>query len=236
MDYINIQTAQNVTIQYETAGIGDRISAYIIDMLILLAYAILITALNFSTIELGSFALIIILTLPILLYDLLLEYATNGQSVGKKIMNIKVVMLDGSQPSIGAYLLRWLLRIIDCTLSYGAVAIIIIAANGKGQRLGDMAAGTCVVKIRKQSKSEDFALPELQDNYTPVYLQATRLSDRDVAIIRETLQIALRQRNSALLDTLTTKVCSITGIEKPSDKVVFLRTLLNDYVTLTRNT
>lgn len=238
MDYVNIQTAQNVTIQYEAAGIGDRIGAYFIDALVLLAYMVLILIFisYLPPMETGSVALYVILILPVFFYDLVLEYATDGQSAGKKIMNIKVVMLDGSQPNIGAYLLRWLLRFIDCTLSMGAAAVITIAINGKGQRLGDTAAGTCVVKLRKQMKLEDFSPLETQKDYIPTYPQAIRLSDNDAAVIRETLQTALQQQNDTLLNVLAAKVSSIIGTEKPADNKVFLKTLLNDYVVLTRNT
>ncbi|GAB1430680.1 RDD family protein [Ignavibacteria bacterium] len=238
MDYVNIQTAQNVAIQYEAAGIGDRIGAYFIDALVISAYIVLVVILfaNFSSSEFGSTALFVILSLPVFLYDLVLEFATDGQSVGKKIMNLKVVMLDGSQPNIGAYLLRWLLRLADCTLSTGGVAIVTIAINGKGQRLGDIAAGTCVVKIRKQMKLEDFSTIEAQTNYIPAYPQAIHLSDNDAAIIRETLRTALQQQNDALLNALAVKVSAIIGIEKPDDNKIFLKTLLNDYAALTRNT
>ena len=60
------------------------------------------------------------------------------------------VLLDGSPPTLGAYLLRWLLILVDTEILTPLVAIITIAANGKGQRIGDIAAGTTVVKTTKR--------------------------------------------------------------------------------------
>jgi uncharacterized RDD family membrane protein YckC len=237
MDYVNIQTAQNVTIQYEIASLGDRIGAYLLDGLVLVGYIILIGLIfNFlSEFDAGSVAIFVILILPLFFYDLIMEYATDGQSVGKKVLNIKVVMLDGTQPGIGAYFLRWLLRLVDFSLCSGAIAVIAVAAGGKGQRIGDIAAGTTVVKLRERVTLEQISIPEVQDSYTPQYPQVTGLSDNDIAIIRETLRTALKQNNDTLLDALTVKVCGMIGAEKPANPTEFLKTVLKDYTRLTQH-
>lgn len=235
MDYVNIQTTQNVTIQYEIASIGDRIGAYLLDGLILIAYIILLIAIftNMPDFD-GSAAVNVLLMMPLLLYDFLMEFATDGQSIGKKVMNIKVVMLDGTQPGAGAYLLRWLLRLVDFTLCSGAVAVIAVAAGGKGQRIGDIAAGTCVVKLRDRVKLDSITIPDVQETYPPQYPQVVRLSDADAGVIRETLRTALEQKNAALLDALTAKVCGLLDVEKPHNPEEFLKTVLKDYTALTQ--
>lgn len=236
MDYVNIQTAQNVVIQYEIASLGDRIGAYLLDGLVLFAYIIFIGLIfNYLPEFGGTIALGVIIVLPIFFYDLVMEIATDGQSIGKKVVNIKVVMLDGTQPNITAYLLRWLLRIVDFSLCSGAVAVIAVAAGGKGQRLGDIAAGTTVVKLRERVKLEQITIPQVQDSYTPQYPQVIHLSDNDIAIIRETLRTALKQNNDILLDALTVKVCGLINVEKPANPQEFLKTVLKDYTRLTQN-
>ncbi|HLC82856.1 MAG TPA: RDD family protein, partial [Bacteroidia bacterium] len=144
MDNIKIQTTQNVDIEYELASIGDRILATLLDYLFFFGYTLLVFlffGLLNSDLE-DYLWLLVLCFLPILLYDLLCETFFQGKSFGKMIMKIKVVKLDGTQAGFGAYLLRWLLRIIDTRIFSGGIALIAILANGKGQRIGDMAAGT----------------------------------------------------------------------------------------------
>lgn len=236
MDYVNIQTAQNVAIQYEIASLGDRIGAYLLDLLILLAYILLTDLIiNYIPEFSGSTVLEVIVSLPVFFYDLVMEIVADGQSIGKKVLNIKVVMLDGTQPNIGAYFLRWLLRVVDFSLCCGTIATIAIAAGGRGQRLGDIAAGTTVVKLRERVKLEQITIAQVQDNYTPQYPQVIQLSDNDIAIIRETLRTALKQNNDSLLDALTVKVCGLINVEKPANPQEFLKTVLKDYTRLTQN-
>ena len=130
MENIGIETTQNVDIQYNIASIGDRVLAQIIDMLILFGYGF---AMIFVVLFLGDTfsgspiyfptATFIILYLPFFFYDLLCEIFLNGQSMGKKILKIKVVKIDGSQPGLGSYFLRWLLKQIDVFFTYGSVGI-----------------------------------------------------------------------------------------------------------------
>jgi len=59
----------------------------------------------------------------------------NGQSVGKRAMNIRVINLDGTQPTLGAYLMRWLFRLVDTMIFGSVVALVVASANGKGKEL-----------------------------------------------------------------------------------------------------
>jgi uncharacterized RDD family membrane protein YckC len=69
------------------------------------------------------------------------------------LIKIKVVKIDGSQPGIGSYFLRWLIKPVDVFFTYGSVGIITMLINGKGQRLGDLAANTNCYKIKTRSKT-----------------------------------------------------------------------------------
>src|ERR1035437_251122 len=99
MENIKIQTTQNVDIEYELASIGDRILATLLDDLFFLTYFLLILLIAALTkyVIFKSIAVISLLSLPILLYDLLCETFFQGKSFGKMIMKIKVVKLDGTQ-------------------------------------------------------------------------------------------------------------------------------------------
>jgi len=231
MDKISIQTTQNVDIEYELASIGDRILATLLDYLFFLAYfliTLVIAALtNWELYE--SIGIISVLVLPVLLYDLLCETFFQGKSFGKMIMKIKVVKLDGTQANFGAYLLRWLLRVIDTRILSGVVALIAILINGKGQRVGDMAAGTTVIKMKQKTQLSDTILNKVKPDYTVVFPQVARLTDTDVAIIKEVMQVCIRSNNFAAINKLAVKTKAAMGITTNLPDVQFLGTVLQDY-------
>jgi uncharacterized RDD family membrane protein YckC len=236
MQTVRIQTAQNVFIEYQPASIGDRILATLVDLVVLYSFIILGAFLLGSMEVEQIWVYILLLGVPYLFYDLVMEITLDGQTIGKKARNIKVVKMDGTQPSIGSYLLRWLLRPIDLFFS-GAVAILVISINGKGQRLGDMAAGTSVVSLNRQVGLSETMLPQVQENYQPVYPQVISLTDQDVALIKEALHV---HKNSdspdyRLLEALANKVKEILDVESNMPPMAFLHTILKDYSYLTSN-
>jgi len=231
MDNIKIQTTQNVDIEYELASIGDRILATLLDYLFFFAYFLVIMMFGMfaGSVLKDNIWLIIIMCLPILLYDLLCEMFFQGKSFGKMIMKIKVVKLDGTQAGFGAYLLRWLLRIIDTRLFSGGVALIAILANGKGQRIGDMAAGTTVIKMKQKVTINDTILNKVKPTYTIVFNEVSKLSDADIAIIKEVMQVALRTGNQQAIDKLAGKTKETMGITTNLPHTQFLATVVQDY-------
>lgn len=239
MQTIRIQTAQNVFIEYQPAGVGDRLLAYLLDSLVKVAYGFVVVMLFIYSLSAsrsldnaGTTAVVIaiVLMLPLVFYTLALEIFMDGQTIGKRAMNIKVVKLDGSQPSVGAHLIRWLLRIIDISAFSGIVAIITIATSRNGQRLGDMAADTTVITLKRRVTLQQTRLPETPPTYEPQFPQVTRLTDRDVEIVRETLQAY--QRNSQdtnLLASLSTKLKALLSVQSDLPDWDFLQTVLKDY-------
>ena len=196
MSKIGVETDQHVMLNYKVAGVVERILAYIIDGFVLGAYYLVLTGLS----ELGRSADIspfgensaavtfIIYVLPIFLYHLVIEVLWNGYSVGKWFMGIRVVKLDGTRPGLSSYLLRWLLRPFEIGISSGSIALLAILINGKGQRLGDIAGKTCVIKVRKNARLSDTMLKSIKDDYQPTYPQVVELSDKEISIINEVLK------------------------------------------------
>src|SRR5512133_2809984 len=160
---ITITTAHNVEIDYNVASLGDRVLANIVDVVIQGAYYLLVLSAVtgfLSTLDTGAEVLIpllVILWVAPLLYPLLCEVFLNGQTFGKKAMSTRVVKLDGTQPTLGNYLLRWLLLPID---GFFLLGLLVLAVNGRGQRLGDLAAGTTVIKVRSRMRLLEAMLPE----------------------------------------------------------------------------
>lgn len=149
MTRLDIQTAQNVTIQYAPASIGDKIGAFLLDALILVMYGFTMLWLVVGILDIESTALIIAIYISAFFYHLTSEVLMQGQSIGKKQLKIKVVKINGRLATLGAHVLRWILRPVD-NFFYGGVAILIIAIGGKGQRLGDIAASTTVDQLNQK--------------------------------------------------------------------------------------
>lgn len=232
MSTIRVQTTQNVSLEYEVASVGERILAAIIDNLILVAWiaawVLLFAALGIKG---DTMALVVVLIagLPYVFYHLVCEVFFNGQSLGKKARHIKVIRLDGTRPSLGDYLLRWLLRIVDTGIFSGLIAIVTILANGRGQRLGDLAAGTSVVSTRPRQAAGPLAPAYSAPNYAVVFPQAAQLQDHDVATIRQLLYKGLERENYLLLNEVANKVKALTGIQTDLPDEAFLRTVLRDH-------
>jgi len=233
MRSVNIRTAQNVDVHYSVASVGERIAASVIDYIIIILYFIGIIFLHEKVFFSKHISSLLILQLPILFYDLFFEVVLNGQSPGKKVMNIKVVKLDGTQPTIGSYIVRWILRFVDLGFSGGTVALCVILINGKGQRLGDIAAGTSVVSLKAKAELEDTILMDLDADYSPQFNNAVNLDDKTISVIKEALVFyKTHKKNSVAADALE-KLKEIVqnkmDITHNGDAAEFLETVLKDY-------
>jgi len=233
MSTIRVHTAQNVTLEYEVASLGDRIVAAILDNLVLVAWAVAMLGLAGALkVKPSGFVVMgIVAAVPYVFYHLICEVFFNGQSIGKKARDIKVMRLDGTAPRLGDYVLRWLLRLIDIGLFSGLVAVVTIAANGRGQRLGDLAAGTTVIKVRPQSAAPLAGLGALAD-YQVVFPQAALLADHDVALVRQLVQQAGARHNHQIINEISNKVKTLTGIHTDLPDEPFLQTVLRDHAHL----
>ena len=200
-DRFLIQTAQNVELSLAPAGVGDRILAWLADLFVWGGYALLANwVLSKAGADQVGFVLLVVV--PVLLYDVGFEVLAEGQTPGKMLLKIRVARLDGAQPTLGQFALRWLLRFVDVTLSSGTVAVVAIAASRRQQRLGDIAAGTTVVRLRRRVRLDEVLYPEPPRGYTPRFPEAAALSDADVRTLRAVLvrrRLSTRDRRGAAL-------------------------------------
>jgi uncharacterized RDD family membrane protein YckC len=230
MQKISVQTTQNVRIEYVLAGIGDRILAYLIDLLIIVAYVTVLGLLFAAFSVEPSLTVVILLALPAFMYHLLCEALLDGQSVGKRQMKIKVVKLDGSSPGLGAYLMRWILRLIDMNIFGGGIAVLCIAITTRDQRLGDLAAGTTVVKVKKQETTPVFATDE---DYQPTFQEVTRLTDADIDTIQRVIKAHRDSGNTEPVWATAQRVQLALGVQSDMRPLQFLFTVVRDYKHLT---
>ena len=235
MSKLQTETAQNVIIEQEVANIGERIAAFLLDGIILVSYFfflfLIIGTFSKSGNTGGSFVAFIFL-LPVFFYALLCETFMNGQSFGKMALKIKVAKLDGSQPTFGNYLVRWLFRIIDNSF-YGIPAIITIAVNGKGQRIGDIVAKTSVISLKRSKTIEETMFLETESDYNVVYPEAEHLLDSDINTIKDVLKHYKKDPTNAIgvsmLRQTFEAVKKKTGTETSQTPGEFLNTIIKDY-------
>ncbi len=150
-------------------------------------------------------------------------------------MGIKVISLNGEQPAFGQYLIRWLFRLVDFTLSGSLVALITVAASEKKQRLGDMIAGTTLVKTKPRTQFTDtLYVPTAPVEYKVTYPEVINLSDRDVQLVKEVLISVQRSGNTMLALQAQNKIEQVLHIRSQhSDATYFLHCVLADYNHLT---
>ncbi len=251
MSIIQISTPFNIDIEFELAEFHKRLLAYIIDFTVLVLYCwgmlyILLDSLELREASQGF--ILLILFIPMLFYTLLTELWLNGQTLGKIVLKIKVVSLDGGEPTLGQFLLRWFLRFYEwgfiilflfyldflrglLILIFGGIAsIIIIAVTPKNQRLGDLVAGTVVVNTRSKLSIDDTIFVNVNtSNYEVKFPAVMRLSDRDINTIKGVITQAQKRNNYQMCTRVAYKVKEVLQIESNMDDYSFLEKLLQDY-------
>ena len=178
------------------------------------------------------FVIIMFIALPIYFYPFLCEKCWKGKTLGKHVMNIHVVNLDGSRPSTGQLLIRWLLFLVDGLLLGPSIGILSIIFTRNSQRLGDLAAGTVVVRTKDYAKMhirlQDFLFNN--PNYRPFYTEAANLSWRQAEtiarVLHEPMDINHRRQLIPQLAQQVQQTLNITPVMPPEQ---FLQTIVNDY-------
>lgn len=238
MAFISITTPQNIELEYQLASLGDRIVATIIDMLIMAGYVILVSIITgFASDFFGrGFAwLYVIIFLPVTFYTLLSETLLNGQTVGKRVMAIKVISMSGYQPAFSQYLIRWLFRLVDLWFFSFVPAVITIALTDNHQRIGDLIAGTTLVKTKAKSNlQQTIYIPELKQDYYVHYPEVLNLNDQDMQLVKDVLLNVQKTGNSLLAVQTMQKIEQVLRIKnRHTEAMDFLMTVLRDYNHLT---
>lgn len=246
MSELSINTTQNVNINFTAASVGDRILAYLVDFMIKASYFFVIMYFVFNLMGLQKkiqdldnwsiAAVYIMFFFPLMIYSLVLESTMEGQTLGKRLLRIKVVKIDGYQASFGDYIIRWLFRIIDISSNSGIVGLVSLIVSEKTQRLGDISAGTAVISLKNNVTINSTILEDIGEEYVPVYPLVIKLSDNDVRIIKETFENCLAKDDFDTIIKLREKIESVTGVKNISgNNRDFIRTIIKDYNFYTQN-
>lgn len=157
-DTLSVRTADNVALGFKTAGVGSRLAAQLVDGLVVGALLLVVYTVLISTTESIEGPSAGVLKAGIFLgatfvvvagYFFVCELVTGGRTPGKNSLGLRVMMLDGSAPDPTAILIRNVVRLIDMLLGIG---VIVMFFHPLSRRLGDLAAGTVVVRDRTRLK------------------------------------------------------------------------------------
>lgn len=245
MKTIEFTTAQYVKIEYELASTGIRVIGAIIDLFALFIYFLIIGWIFDSSmftmgVNAGVLLSWLLFRLPFIFYSPVMEYLTRGRSLGKYVMGIRVVRVTGENAGFREYFTRWIFRVADMWFGFGFIAILFSSTSERGQRLGDAMANTVVIK---KNSSQVYTIRNIlaiksQNNHEPTYLNVVRFTDEDVMLIKNTIQRVEQYPNEETKQftiQLAHKTAELIGLtETPAKKMEFLRTVLLDYVVLTR--
>jgi len=258
MPVIQIETPFNIDLEFEIAGAHKRLLAYLIDFAILLLFFM-----SMKYFYYGGFGFadadrlksrmgldILTISIPMLLYSLVSEVKMNGQTIGKKALNIRVISLNGGEPSLSQYMLRWIFKAFEwpfffgytffslnsmmayiiITGFWGVVVLIFIAVNKRNQRLGDIAANTVVVNTQSPFSVDDTVFMNInENNYVVTFPAVLKFSDRDINTIKNVVNLYHKENNYQTCERLAWKVEEILQIKTDMEPITFLETLLADY-------
>jgi uncharacterized RDD family membrane protein YckC len=254
MPTVQIDTAFNVALDFEIAPFHKRLLAYLIDFALLAVYMFFMKYMLYDVFNLDmtdSIGLdILVVTVPMFLYSLLTETLLNGQTIGKKLMQIRVVSLEGGEPTAGQFLLRWITKFYEWPFLFGYLVadpgkfiqymfitgflgisvVISILVTKKSQRLGDLAAGTVVVDARTNLTINDTIFVDVKSaNYVVTFPEVMRLSDNDINTIKSVLTQAHKNHNHDICMRVEYKIKEVLKISSNLSSIDFLEKLLEDY-------
>ena len=124
--------------------------------------------------------------------------------------------------------------------TFGVLGALLISSSNKSQRLGDMTANTTVIRVKfnLRFQLEDILKINSLEDYEPTFPEVRKLSEKDMLLIKNIIARERKYRNQAhtqVVNDLITKLMDILDIvERPKDKIEFLKTLIRDYIVLTR--
>jgi uncharacterized RDD family membrane protein YckC len=245
---VKLDTGFNIEVYFPISPFHRRMFAWCIDILLMVLYGYLCAKLaaflpqkNLA----GSEWLRVLAGLPVLLYYPVLEILTDGQTVGKKLLGIRVITLEGGQATISQYILRWVFRTVDfplwifaaiftgalpwyCSiLTFSGIGCVIM--SNKSQRIGDIIAGTIVIFTRPGASWQDTVFTEVEAGYEPRYPQVMRMSDKDLNSLKSIIESVKKTSNHEVAFHTAERIKSGLSMQTDQEPLDFLETLLKDY-------
>jgi uncharacterized RDD family membrane protein YckC len=214
---VDVRTGEAVAIRYELAGLGSRFLAVTVDMIVQIAIAIaLLVGYAFAapliarsglgkTLDAWLIALGVAAFFALFFgWFIIFEAWWSGRTPGKRALGLRVVRDGGFPVDVGAAVIRNLVRIAEVALGFYLLSAISALISKENKRLGDLAAGTLVVRDRADAPRDldaylarpvrsDTGLSEADRVLIERFLARRRALDRN-ARVRLAAQIADRVR------------------------------------------
>ena len=159
---LEVETPEHVVVSMPLAGVGSRMAAYGLDLIVRLALSLLLAvpaifvAVNFP--GLGGYAFLVMLGGLFLLhfaYYVFFETVRHGQTPGKRRLGLRTVKVNGAPVDFIASVLRNVLRLVDWMPGFYGLGVAAMFLSSSEQRLGDIAAGTVVVRERRDADEDE---------------------------------------------------------------------------------
>ena len=244
MAAVTIHTTQNVRIDYEAAGVGMRIGSFLIDLVVIvISFLLLFFALEQMELLPDPIVLIKYVTIFYTIgYFFLWELFSRGQSAGKKLLHLRVIRLDGEDPTPGDFLVRSIFLLIDVIFTGGVLAVLLVMTGARNQRVGDIVARTVVIHTRQSGgvSLRDILTIRQRDQHEARYTAVQRMTDEDMLLVKQTLSRYRHYGNRAhrealrLLAERMAVLLELGPADRAPDDEEFLDRLLLDYIVLTR--
>jgi uncharacterized RDD family membrane protein YckC len=194
---VDIATGESVKFSYELAGLGSRFFAVVIDLTIQLSVLILaflivawvstaipVTAKASSLTKVESAILTSLLVLALFVlfvgYFIIFEWRWNGRTPGKRLMGIRVVRDGGFPLDFTAAVVRNVVRILEAGLGFYAVSAGSTLLSPANRRLGDMAAGTLVVRDQRYERFASLPLGRESEERDDALVHELTPAERDL--------------------------------------------------------
>ncbi len=244
MSVARLDTGFNVTVEFAIAPFHKRAIARIIDWAVVLLYIYFVNLLLSSIVgrnwtSMHPVLYVIIEWIPMALYSLIMEISMNGQSIGKKAMAIKVITLEGGQPTLSQYLIRWIFRTVDFfwwavfinpfLIFFVFAGLICVIVTPYSQRIGDLVAGTILIDLKARTSWQDTIFTAIEENYKPTFPQVMKLSDRDINTIKQIINSVKRSNDISYAASVAAKIQHALDIQTEMHSLEFLETLMKDY-------
>lgn len=239
MKTLEFENTQGINMQFVAATVLERGFAWLIDAIIVgLYFSIMAIVLSPSTDNEGLFYTVAVILPPFFFYTVLMEWLNDGRSIGKMVLGLKVVRVDGRPVAGYDYLMRWMFRWLDIYMTLGTLGSVMVSATSRSQRLGDVLADTTVIQTRsgRISLKRVLRLGSLT-KYEPKFPQVLLLTEEQMMLVKEVMnrnrKIKTLGNHRALAETAD-RLRLILDIDSKLGDKALLETLMKDYVTLSR--
>ena len=184
MSEIRVDTPEGIELRFDLAGPGTRTIAGAVDLAVFVIFMLLLVLLT-AALD-GGFAVVIVAgaTLFLIGYPLVFVLVGGAVTPGKRLLRLRVVDGRGFPASFGQHFLRSLFLPVEI-LPPLTIGLLTIIFSGSHQRLGDLVAGTYVVRepqekaAREPFGGEDWTGSAQRHGLTPALIESFRRSDLD---------------------------------------------------------